>query len=100
MAALFFAQDVLVRLAHSTAEKKQLFSKLAFYEEGEQTGRILAKIVNVHQVAPNIGALTSPDGKLINSTVFNLGVLLYKVALLAQVTKEASIYFLLLKENF
>lgn len=35
-------------LAESMADRKCFFVKLAFYKEGEQTGRLLAKIVQSH----------------------------------------------------
>lgn len=41
------AQNALTKVVNSKAEKKLLFSKVTFYEEGEQSGRLLAKIVNV-----------------------------------------------------
>lgn len=40
------AKSAYERLLSSTAEKKLYFSRLAFYEEGKSTGRLLARIAN------------------------------------------------------
>lgn len=61
------AQDALNRLMSSTVERKRFFSKLAFYEEGEHTDRLLAKISRAQQASPSIGALRASDGKVTNS---------------------------------
>lgn len=43
------------------------FSKLPFYEEGEHTGRLLAKIAHSQQTSPSIGALRTSTGVVTNS---------------------------------
>lgn len=48
-------------LATSSADQKCFFSRLAFYEEGEQTGRLLAKILQSNQACPAIGDLRTPQ---------------------------------------
>lgn len=65
--AWLLAQEALNRLTSSTVERKCFFSKLAFYEEGEHTGRLLAKIYRAQQASPSIDALRAPDGKTTNS---------------------------------
>lgn len=48
-------------------EKKSFFfKKVNFYEEGEQTGRLFAKIINVRSSAPTIGTLKLPKGHMVN----------------------------------
>lgn len=51
------AQEAQYRTTASAVERKRFLSRLAFYEEGEHTGRLLAKIANSQQVSPSIGAL-------------------------------------------
>lgn len=51
------------RLATSSADKKLFFSRLAFYEEGEQTGRLLPKIVQLNQTFP---AIHNHKGRVVN----------------------------------
>lgn len=60
------AQDSLDRLRSSTAERKTFFTKLAFYKEGEKTGRLLAKIARSQQQSPAIGAIRTSNGKMVN----------------------------------
>lgn len=50
------AQASLDRVRSSTAERKRFFTKQAFYEEGEKTGRMLARIARSQQSSPDIGA--------------------------------------------
>lgn len=40
---------------------------MAFYEEGKQTGRLLAKIVQSHQTSPSIGALHTCMENVVNT---------------------------------
>lgn len=51
-------QEAVNKLTGSAAYQKRLFNRLTFFEEGEQTGRLLPKIV---QASPSIGALC-PEG--------------------------------------
>lgn len=50
-------QEVVDRITGSVADRKRFFKRLAFYEEGEQTGSLLAKIVKASQTSPSFGAL-------------------------------------------
>lgn len=61
------AQDSLDRLRASAAEHKWFFNKGAFFEEGEKTGRLLAKIVQLQQASPAIGAIRNKSGGIVNS---------------------------------
>lgn len=65
--AWMVAQDAVNRINMSSADRKWFFNKLAFYEEGEQTGRLLAKIVKSNQTSQSIGALRTREGKLVNT---------------------------------
>ncbi|XP_077319405.1 uncharacterized protein LOC143941229 [Lithobates pipiens] len=65
--AWMVAQDSLDRLRSSTTERRRFFTKLAFYEEGEQTGRLLARIAKAQQMSPAIGAIRAKNGKVVNS---------------------------------
>lgn len=56
------AQDAL---GSSSAERKQVFFKLAFYEEGEKIGHFLAKIFQSHQRSLVTGAIRSCTGCII-----------------------------------
>lgn len=67
MEAWMAAQDAVNRIDMCTADRKLFFNKLAFYEEGEQTGRLLAKIVKSNQTSPSIGALRTREGKMVNT---------------------------------
>lgn len=49
-------------LAAFTMDRKRSFNKLAFEEE-EQMGRLLAKIVQAHQTSPVYWGTTHPGGK-------------------------------------
>lgn len=60
------AQDSLDRLRSSAAERKRFFSKQAFYEEGEKTGRLLAKIARSQQLSPAVGAIRTASGRVVN----------------------------------
>lgn len=51
------AQDALTRIDASRADKKRFFSKMAFYEEGGQMGKLLAKLVQSQQASPSIGKI-------------------------------------------
>lgn len=51
------AQEALTHVIHAKAEKKRFFAKATFFEEGEQTGRLLAKVVNSRPAAPATGRL-------------------------------------------
>lgn len=42
------------------------FSKMAFYKEGEKTGRFLARIARSHQSCPAIGTIRTSDGHIVN----------------------------------
>lgn len=43
------------------------FNKVAFFEEGEKTGRLLVKIVQSQQASPSIGAIHSKPGRVVNT---------------------------------
>ena len=60
------AQTAYQQLLSSSAEKKRFFAKQAFFEEGEKTGRILARIANSHQRSPAIGAIRSGSGGIVS----------------------------------
>lgn len=60
------AQDFLDRLRSSAAEGKRFFTKLAFYEEGEKTGHLLAKIARSQLQSPAIGAICSSSARVVN----------------------------------
>lgn len=60
------AQDSLDRLRSSTAKRKRFFTKLAFYEEGERTGRLLARIARSQQQSPAVGANRAATGRVVN----------------------------------
>lgn len=59
------AQDSLDRLRASATKKKRFFTTMAFYEEGEKTGRLLARISRSQQSSPIIGAIRSPMGRVL-----------------------------------
>lgn len=61
------AQEALGQFTGEAADRKRFFNKQAFYEEGEQTGRLLAKIVKASQSSPSIRALRTEGGKLGNT---------------------------------
>lgn len=61
------AQDAVNHIDMSSADRKRFCNKLAFYEEGEKTGRLLAKIVKSNQTSPSIGALRTREGNLVNT---------------------------------
>lgn len=61
------AQEALYRTTASAVEQKRFFNELAFYEEDEHTGRLLAKIAHSQQVSPSIGALCMHTGRVTNS---------------------------------
>lgn len=62
------AQEAVVRITGEAADRKRFFNKQAFYEEGEQTGPLLAKIVKASQSTPSIGALRTEGGRIVNTT--------------------------------
>lgn len=53
------AQDSLDRLRSFTVEQKSFFTKIAFYEEGEKTGHLLAKIASSQQSSQIVLELSS-----------------------------------------
>lgn len=55
------------QLRSSAADRKKFFTKLAFYEEGEKKGRLLAKIARSQQQSPAIGVIHSSSGQVVNS---------------------------------
>ena len=59
-------QDSLDRLRSSVAERKRFFTQQAYYEEGEKTGRLLARIARSQQASPAIGAIRDTQGRLVN----------------------------------
>lgn len=61
------AQEALDHINTSTVDRKSFFYKLAFYEEGEQTGCLLARIVQSHQASPSIGALHTRNDTVVHS---------------------------------
>lgn len=58
---------------------------MAFSEEGEKTGSLLAKIAKSHQSSPAIGAICSSDGCIVNS--------------LEQVTRELATFYATLYQS-
>lgn len=60
-------QDAFTHVIQSKAEKRRFFAKAAFFEEGEQTGRLIAKIVDTRPAVLAIGALRLSDGHLVNT---------------------------------
>lgn len=59
-------QNSLDQLRSSAAEWKHFFTKQAFYEEGEKTGRLLARIAQSQQSTPAIGAIRCATGWPVN----------------------------------
>lgn len=55
-----------MHVAPSVAEEKCFFSKQAFFDEGEQMGRLLAKLVCAKTTTPVEAALHTQNGKLLN----------------------------------
>lgn len=55
------APEPVDRITGEAADRKRFFNKQSFYEEGEETGRLLTKIVKASQTSPSIGALR-PEG--------------------------------------
>lgn len=58
------AQSAYERFLSSTEKNG---SRLAFLEEGESTGHLLARIANSHQRSPAIGTIRSQTGRLVHS---------------------------------
>lgn len=58
-------QSAYEHLLSSSAENKRFFSKQAFFEEGEKTGCLLAKIAHSQQRSPAIEAIKSRAGPLV-----------------------------------
>lgn len=58
------AKDSLDRLQISAGEHKIFFNEAAFFEEGEKTGHLLAKMSKSQQVSLAIGAIRSKSGLL------------------------------------
>lgn len=61
------AKAALDHLVTSSEDRKCFFSKLAFYEEGEQTGRLLAKIAKAQQSGGTIDLLRAGNGRLVTA---------------------------------
>lgn len=61
------AQEAVDWLTREAADRKRFFNRHAFFEEGEQTGHLLAKIVKASQMSPSIGALCTEGGRLVNT---------------------------------
>lgn len=59
-------QNAFTHVIQLKVEKRQYFAKATFFEDGEQTGCFLAKIVNTRPAALVIGAPRLPDGHLAN----------------------------------
>lgn len=62
-------QAALNHMTASAAENKRFFNRSAFYEEGEHTGRLLAKIAHAQQLSPSMGRCTQALDKLLRWTL-------------------------------
>lgn len=64
------AQSVYEHLLASSVEKRRFFSKTAFFEEGETTGRLLARIANSELKSPVTGTIKNAGGSLSALQIF------------------------------
>lgn len=61
------AQEAVIQITKLAADKKRFFNRLVYYEKGEQTGLLLARIVNSSQTSPTNGALRTKQGRMVNT---------------------------------
>lgn len=62
------AQSLYNRVVLSTAEKKRCFLQQNYFEEGENTGHLLAMVARAQQESTSITEIKKPNGEVSTST--------------------------------